>query len=140
LAGTPVFIGIGKDGSLSTVKESYLEAERALDVCHLDTPIVFEEDLRLEMILQSIPGAIKKEFSDRVLYRVLEEQELMDTIVVYLEKHTSLKETAAALHIHINTLHYRLKKFEMLTNLSLKEARDLTSLYLSLLFLDEYTK
>jgi carbohydrate diacid regulator len=140
LAGTPVFIGIGKDGSLSTVKESYLEAERALDVCHLDTPIVFEEDLRLEMILQSIPGAIKKEFSDRVLYRVFEEQELMDTIVVYLEKHTSLKETAAALHIHINTLHYRLKKFEMLTNLSLKEARDLTSLYLSLLFLDEYTK
>ncbi|MGM0836518.1 MAG: CdaR family transcriptional regulator [Bacillota bacterium] len=140
LAATSVFMGAGKDSTLSSVKESYLEAERALEVCNFDNPIVLEENLRLEMILQSIPKSIKKEFSERILNQVLGEQELMDTIVVYLEKHSSLKETAAELHIHINTLHYRLKKFETFTNLNLKEVRDLSSLYLSLLFLDEYTK
>lgn len=140
LAATSVFMGAGKDSALSSVKESYLEAERALEVCDFDNPIVLEENLRLEMILQSIPKSIKKEFSERILKQVHGEQELMDTIHVYLEKHSSLKETAAELHIHINTLHYRLKKFETLTNLNLKEVRDLSSLYLSLLFLDEYTK
>lgn len=140
LAATSVFMGAGKDSTLSSVKESYLEAERALEVCNFDKPIVLEENLRLEMILQSIPTSIKREFSERILNQVLGEQELMDTIHVYLEKHSSLKETAAALHIHINTLHYRLKKFETLTKLNLKEVRDLSSLYLSLLFLDEYTK
>ncbi|MBM7619800.1 carbohydrate diacid regulator [Bacillus tianshenii] len=140
LAVTSVFIGAGKDSTMSSVKESYLEAERALGVCNCDLPIVLEENLRLEMILQSIPKPIKEEFSGRILSQVLGEKELMDTIHVYLEKHSSLKETAAELHIHINTLHYRLKKFETLTNLNLKEVRDVTSLYLSLLFLDEHTK
>ena len=140
MTASSVFIGIGRDGTPSTVKESYLEAERALNECQFDKPIVFEEDLRLEMILQSIPKSIKGDFSERILLGVRGERELMETVKVYLEKNSSLKETAAALHIHINTLHYRLKKFETLTNLSLKEVSDMTSLYLSLLFLDEHTK
>lgn len=140
LAEAPVFMGIGKTGTSSTVKESYFEAERALDVCTTDAPIMFEEDLRLDMILHTVPATIKKDFTHRVLAAVLEEQELMETIKVLLEKNLSLKETAAELHIHINTLHYRLKKIESLTTLNLKEVRDLTSLYLSVLFLDDYPK
>jgi carbohydrate diacid regulator len=136
----PVFMGIGKAGSISSLKDSYLEAERALDVCSADSPLTFEEDLRLEMILQAIPAGIKKEFSHRLLSPILTEKELMETIRVYFSHHFSLKETAREMHIHINTLHYRLRKIESLTGLDLKKPHDLATLYLASLLLENSTK
>ncbi|WP_404448495.1 helix-turn-helix domain-containing protein [Sutcliffiella horikoshii] len=137
--GAPVFIGIGKAGSFSSLKDSYQEAERALNACSMDVPITFEEDLRLEMILQAVPVKVKKEFAQRLLSPVISEKDLFDTIQVYFTHHLSLKETAKAMHIHINTLHYRLRKVEMLTGLELKKPHDLTTLYLACILLDDST-
>lgn len=137
--GAPVFMGIGKAGNLSSLKDSYLEAERALNACSKDVPITFEEDLRLEMILQAIPVEVKKEFTQRLLSPVISEKDLFETIKIYFTHHLSLKETAKAMHIHINTLHYRLRKVEMLTGLELKRPHDLTILYLACILLDDST-
>ncbi|WP_237664796.1 CdaR family transcriptional regulator [Sutcliffiella horikoshii] len=137
--GATVFMGIGRAGSLSSLKDSYTEAERALDACSTDAPLTFEEDLRLEMILQAIPVEVKKEFSHRLLSPIIAEKELFETVQVYLTRHLSLKETAKEMHIHINTLHYRLRKVENLTGLELKKAHDLTTLYLAYLLLDDST-
>ncbi|UAL48168.1 helix-turn-helix domain-containing protein [Sutcliffiella horikoshii] len=137
--GAPVFMGIGKAGNFSSLKDSYLEAERALNACSMDVPITFEEELRLEMILQAIPVEVKKEFAQRLLSPVISEKDLFETIQVYFTHHLSLKETAKAMHIHINTLHYRLRKVEMLTDLELKKPHDLTTLYLACILLDDST-
>ncbi|MGD7054042.1 CdaR family transcriptional regulator [Sutcliffiella horikoshii] len=138
--GAPIFMGIGKACNYSSLKDSYLEAERALNACSMDVPITFEEDLRLEMILQAIPIEVKKEFAQRLLSPVISEKDLLVTIQVYFTYHLSLKETAKAMHIHINTLHYRLRKVEMLTGLELKKPHDLTTLYLACMLLDDSTK
>ncbi len=136
----PIFIGIGKLHTNALIKKSYQEADRALKACTPDMPLVLEEELRLEMVIQAIPSYIKEEFSYRLLYRILKENGLQETIQVYFANHLSLKETAVQLNIHINTLHYRLRKVESLTNLQLKSVHDLTTLYLALLFLEETTK
>ncbi|MCM3618658.1 helix-turn-helix domain-containing protein [Sutcliffiella horikoshii] len=137
--GTKVFMGIGNSGSFSSLKDSYTEAERALNACTMDGTLIFEEDLRLEMILQAIPVKVKKEFAQRLLTPILAEKELLDTIQMYFTHHLSLKETAQAMHIHINTLHYRLRKVENLAGLELKKPRDLTTLYLACALLEDST-
>lgn len=44
------------------------------------------------------------------------------------------------MHIHINTLRYRLSKLESLTNMKLDRPEDITAFYLALRFLDQHTK
>lgn len=136
----PVFLGVGQNTSSTNIQSSYQEAERALKTCTPEKPIVFDSDLRLEIMLQAIPLTEKTAFSSRILKSVLEENELLETLKTYFKSHLSLKDTAMMLHIHINTLHYRLRKIESLTNLQLKNVDDLTALNVSLHFLEETTK
>jgi carbohydrate diacid regulator len=137
--GAPVYMGVGKACKPSSLKDSYSDAERALNTCSVDVPITFEEDLRLEMILEAIPNKVKKEFALRLLSPVLSEKDLFETIQEYFSHHLSLKDTAQSMHIHINTLHYRLRKVESLTGLELKKPHDLTTLYLACILLDDST-
>ena len=51
-----------------------------------------------------------------------------------------LKETARALHIHINTFHYRLKRIEDLTRLNPRKLADLVTMHLAVSVLDKHTK
>lgn len=59
--------------------------------------------------------------------------DLLKTIAVYLSLNSSLKESAAFLHIHTNTLMYRLNRITEITGSSLKETDYRTSIYLDLL-------
>ncbi|MGQ0438451.1 PucR family transcriptional regulator, partial [Bacillus sp. B-TM1] len=65
---------------------------------------------------------------------------LMHTLRLFIDYNQSYKQTAQQLHIHINTLHYRLKKIEEYTGLDPKQFKDLNILYFSLLLLDNQTK
>ncbi|WP_407058211.1 helix-turn-helix domain-containing protein [Tigheibacillus jepli] len=47
----------------------------------------------------------------------------------------SASKTAASMHVHKNTLHYRLKRVEELTGLQLNKIDHLVMLYLGYLFL-----
>lgn len=59
--------------------------------------------------------------------------DFLKTIAVYLTLDGNLKEAAAFLHIHTNTLMYRLNRIAELTGRSLKETDYRTSVYLDLL-------
>jgi len=61
------------------------------------------------------------------------QSELLRTIAVYLSCNRDLKSTAAVLHIHLNTLHYRLNRITDLTGHHLKETQYMLSLYVDLL-------
>ncbi|WP_083711308.1 CdaR family transcriptional regulator [Domibacillus epiphyticus] len=136
---TPVRIGIGRIVESTDVAAGYAQAERALAAAAPNT-IVFEEDLRLDYCLQDINPDTRDEFVKRILQNVRNNKELLDTFHMFFKQNMSLKATAGALQIHINTLHYRMKKIEMFTGLDLKHFPDIVSLYLALRFLDEHTK
>lgn len=137
---TVVSIGIGSRVSPSQIQQSYHQAERALKSRKKDGELVFDEDLTLEMVLDDIKQHTKKEFVLRTIEPLIKEQELITTLQKLLQNDFNLKKTAQSLHIHINTLHYRLKKILELTNLNPRKTDDLFILYLALLFLDDYTK
>ncbi|UQZ34403.1 PucR family transcriptional regulator [Paenibacillus sp. PK3_47] len=59
--------------------------------------------------------------------------DLLKTVAVYLSLNGSLKESAAFLHIHTNTLMYRLNRITEITGKSLKETDYRTSVYLDIL-------
>ena len=45
-----VLIGAGKPAAAHLMKQSFQQAFRALKLAHADTPIVFDEDLTLELL------------------------------------------------------------------------------------------
>ncbi|WP_438496156.1 PucR family transcriptional regulator [Paenibacillus sp. IHBB 3054] len=59
--------------------------------------------------------------------------DLLKTIAVYLSLNGNLKASAAFLHIHTNTLMYRLNRIAEITGKSLKETDYRTSIYLDIL-------
>ncbi|CAM3810017.1 PucR family transcriptional regulator [Alkalicoccus chagannorensis] len=58
---------------------------------------------------------------------------LTGTLFVFLTKEGSVNEAAAALHIHVNTLSYRLRRVEEIAGVRLKDTAQRSGLYLDLL-------
>ncbi|ALC91196.1 carbohydrate diacid regulator [Bacillus sp. FJAT-18017] len=139
VSGCNAFIGIGPAAKPRDIQHAYLHAVRALKIASTANPIIFDEDLTLEMLLDALNPTLKREFLIRAIGSLLHEKELLQTIQELFVQNNSMKLTAASLHIHINTLHYRLKKIEDLTGLDLKKTNDMITLYLALLILEEQT-
>ncbi|AKL77269.1 MULTISPECIES: CdaR family transcriptional regulator [Bacillus] len=138
--GLPVTAGIGRIVPGERLTESYEQADKALSAGIGDKQAVFEEDLKLDMCLADITPRTRSEFSRRVLEHVLGREELLDTLRAFFDRQLSLKRTADDMHIHINTLRYRLSKLESLTNMKLDRPEDIAAFYLALRFLDQHTK
>ncbi|MDQ0339317.1 DNA-binding PucR family transcriptional regulator [Caldalkalibacillus uzonensis] len=57
---------------------------------------------------------------------------LVKTLNVYLNKDNNLNETAKALHIHVNTLNYRLKRIAEIGEINLRDPNQKMMLYIDL--------
>lgn len=134
-----VFIGAGTvENEPYQLHRSYHAARKALLVSKKQKVTTFYDQLTLEIALTEITEETRKIVVQRVLGNIIHDHELLETLKAYLMNNCSIKETAAVLHVHINTLHYRLKRINELTGLSLKDTENLVSFYLSLNFLNEY--
>jgi carbohydrate diacid regulator len=138
--GIRAFAGVGQCAAPSNLHQSYAQAERALKLARRNKGIIFDEELILEMVTGELTSEIKAEYIQRCIAPLLQEKELLETLVELFNHNHSLKNTAQSLHIHINTLHYRLKKIEEMSNLNPNNIHDLFCLYLAVLFLDEQPK
>jgi carbohydrate diacid regulator len=138
--GIHALAGVGQASESKEISNSYRQAERSLKIAKLNNTITFDEDLTLEMISEDINPKTKADFLMRTIGPLLMEEELLETLKELFKQNHSLKNTANKLHIHINTLHYRLKKVEELTQLKSNNIHNLVILYLGILFLDEQTK
>jgi carbohydrate diacid regulator len=139
--GIPAHCGVGQIVPSAHIKNSFRQAERALKIAkQKQKMIVFDEELTLEMIIDELNGKTKTEFIKRTIAPLLAEKELLETIKVFFQQNISLKNTAIAMHVHINTLHYRLKKIEEYTHLDTKNIHDLLNMYIAVLLLEENTK
>jgi len=135
--GIDAYAGVGQCAPPSNLHLSYSQAERALKMARKNRNIVFDEELTLEMITGELAPEVKGEYIQRTIGPIINEKDLLDTLAELFRQNHSLKKTAQSLHIHINTLHYRLKKVDELTGLNPTTIHDLFCLYLAVLFLDE---
>ncbi|MDQ1000637.1 carbohydrate diacid regulator [Neobacillus niacini] len=135
--GITSYAGVGQCAAPHNLHHSYAQAERALKLARRNRGIIFDEELIIEMVTGELTSDIKAEYIQRTIAPLLTEKDLLETLVELFKQNHSLKNTAQSLHIHINTLHYRLKKIEELTHLNPNSIHDLFCLYLAVLFLDE---
>jgi carbohydrate diacid regulator len=136
-------VGVGKTPGTHVIHRSYREAKKALKVAGKQGSIVFYEDLVIDIILEEVPVETQEEFLDRTIHTLIEQKELIETLQSYLRNNQSIKGTAAEMHLHINTLHYRLKQIKELTGIDPKETEGIVLFHLAMLFLkssDKYTK
>ncbi|MFF3460377.1 PucR family transcriptional regulator [Streptomyces sp. NPDC002730] len=79
------------------------------------------EDLStLESLLAGVPDDVRAAYSSRTLGRLLlsgraSHNMLLETLEVFLAHNCSWARTAEALHLHVNTVHYRIQRVEALT-------------------------
>ena len=132
LTHSHVKVGIGKVYPLHQMSESYKEATQALVVCSVERAVVFEEDLKLELLLLNSTKQQREEYVKRILGPILYDSELLGNLEIWLNSNRSMKDTADQLHIHKNTLKYRIKKIEQALQVDLHNIKDQSSLYIAL--------
>lgn len=135
--GISAYAGVGQCALPPKLHQSYEQAERALKIARRNRNIIFDEELTLEMITGELRSEIKSEYIQRTIGALLKEKDLLETLAELFRQNHSLKNTAQSLHIHINTLHYRLKRIEEMTQLNPGKIHDLLCLYLAVLLLDD---
>ncbi|MFD7326117.1 helix-turn-helix domain-containing protein [Streptomyces sp. NPDC059875] len=74
----------------------------------------------LRSLLAGVPADVRAVFRDTVLGPLLDEARssngmLLETLEVFLAHNCSWARTAEALHLHVNTVHYRVQRIESLT-------------------------
>ncbi|KGA98998.1 hypothetical protein AJ85_06860 [Alkalihalobacillus alcalophilus ATCC 27647 = CGMCC 1.3604] len=124
-------IGVSESVTTYSLKRAYHEASKAIKAATIEKGIIYSEELLLEIIGAEMEHSVKDEFLERVLGRLESEPELQGTLRSYLIHNQSIVDTAEALHIHKNTLHYRLKQIRELTGIDAKETLGLTLFYLA---------
>lgn len=128
--------------SIHGLSQSYLTAkaimESALNSALLsDQQVFFYHDHIIPVILNKIKDEPWCYQELRAPLEQLKQQDakgtLLKTLTVFFEQNCDLSQTCQVLHIHRNTLRYRLDKIERKTNLKINKISDLTRLYLALI-------
>ncbi|KGR91543.1 hypothetical protein CD30_05675 [Ureibacillus massiliensis 4400831 = CIP 108448 = CCUG 49529] len=136
---TAVNIGVGNKCEFYTLKDSYDKASIALTTAINECEeIVFEEDLTIELLLSEISDTKIQDFFERTIKPIIFDEELMLNLEMWLNSNGSLQEIANDLHIHKNTLKYRLKKIEKLLDIDINTSKNKLDLNLALYLYRKY--
>ncbi|OEH94330.1 PucR family transcriptional regulator [Bacillus solimangrovi] len=57
---------------------------------------------------------------------------LLETLETYLDKDCNINKASSALHVHVNTLNYRLKRISEISEIDLKDPNEKTTIYIDL--------
>lgn len=119
----------GLRGSLVGARYALASATPYADAARLDS---------LASLLAGIPAEVTAAFHERLLGRLVSNDRengvsLVDTLAAFLAHDGSWARTAKALHVHVNTVHYRVRRIEELTGRSLVRLADQADLRAALL-------
>ncbi|MGW4276813.1 PucR family transcriptional regulator, partial [Streptomyces seoulensis] len=92
----------------------------------------------LDTLLTGVPAEVRTAYSRTVLGPLLDPANasaaaLLDTLRIFLAHDGSWARTAEALHLHVNTVHYRIQRIEHFTGRDLSRLRDRLDLWAALL-------
>jgi hypothetical protein len=125
-------IGIGRTiGAIADVRHSLRDAE--LGVAHSRSGIVRFEDFDLGTFMVSeIPPDRLGPKVDEILSVLRANPPLHEAVRAYFDHDLDIAATAASLHMHRNSLRYRLARVEQLLGRSLKQPATIAAVYLAL--------
>ncbi|MEV0323754.1 PucR family transcriptional regulator [Streptomyces sp. NPDC050658] len=128
---------VPSSGDLARALEEARHAARLAELRPQRLALVTARDLDSHLLLLAgVPAEIRRTFRRRLLapledYDRTHNAELLPTLTAFLEHNGAWRSTAAELHIHVSTLHYRIGRIEQLTGRDLSHARDRVDLYLA---------
>jgi|SRR5690625_208696 len=129
-------IGIGREfHQFEGAEQAYEYATNALEVGKVLYPedFVYDYEALLLPILLSQLDPKENQLTDyyETLVAYDKSGELQTTLQLYIEQGDELHETAQKLHIHRNTLRYRLEKIACITGQDPRKTKDLLQLHIS---------
>ena len=127
--------GIGRPvASIAAVRDSLRDAELALERATTENAVVAFEDFDLGTLLlsEASPGRLEPKVAELVAV-LREHPALHETLVAYFDHELDVPATADALHLHPNSLRYRLTRIEELLGRSLKRPATIAELHIALL-------
>lgn len=138
----PLSVGVARPArAAESIPEAYKEAQGALGLgTRLFGPgrVTYYADLGLYRLLLTMQGTTELgAFYEETLGRLLESDrrgsgELMRTLEAYFAGRASPTEAAERLHVHRNTLLYRLRRIQTITGLDLEDPETRLALHLAL--------
>lgn len=121
-------------GAIEEARHARRLAEHRAGTCR----VVSSEELASHtVLLAAVPEELRRSYRSRLLGPIMEydarhHSDLVRTLTVFLEHSGSWNRCAARLHLHVNTLRYRIARIEQLTGRDLSSFGDQVDLYLAL--------
>ncbi|MER5753914.1 PucR family transcriptional regulator ligand-binding domain-containing protein [Streptomyces sp. NPDC002088] len=135
-------VGTGKPGTgAAGLRRSLEEAGHLLRIARLGSGTYrTADDAALSsylLLLASVPDEVRQLYRDRLIgvlerYDKQHRSDLIGTLTTFLDASGSWNRCADQLHVHVNTLRYRLHRIEQLTGHSLTTLRDRVDFCLAL--------
>lgn len=142
IPGVPFSWGIGKsEDGIMRFHDSYKKALSALEVAlksdESNRRVSFEDTQLNRLLLhlanhEEVKNITLSTIAPLIEYEESREIELIDTFIAYQNQNGNVSQAARVLNLHRQSLLYRLKKIESLTNLSLDNPDDVFLLNISI--------
>lgn len=133
-----VTVGVGQYyPDLGGLRKSFQDAQLALSVGSKvwgRGKVYHVKEVGMFITLANISQDRKAELAHQILHPLLRDQQLYKTVRLFLANGLNLTEAAKKLHIHRNTLIYRLDKTKKLINLDPRHFDDALQIKLGLMF------
>jgi purine catabolism regulator len=133
-------IGAGRAAlGVQDLRRSFLDAELAVKEAQRNGPGSFVEQSTMRLVswllAQADPDDARARAAE-VMKPLAGHSDLMATLRTYFASEMSVSDTARTLHLHKNSLRYRLRRIEHLMSRDLHDPLDVAELQLSLVVLD----
>jgi PucR-like helix-turn-helix protein/purine catabolism regulatory family protein/diguanylate cyclase with GGDEF domain len=137
----PIAAGISTPSAPAALRGALEQAEYSRRLAELRggavAVVTGEEVSSHVLLLAAVPDEVRRAFSTRVLGPVLEYDErnsagLRQTLQAYLDCSGSWSRTSELLHLHVNTVRYRIERVEQLTGRDLSRLEDRVDIFLAL--------
>ncbi|HYH32793.1 MAG TPA: PucR family transcriptional regulator ligand-binding domain-containing protein [Pseudonocardia sp.] len=141
LGHDPLAVGLSRPAATDALSGALQEARHARDLAALrpgPVHVVTGAEVTSHVaLLAAVPDEVRRAFATRVLEPVLAYDArtgagLRETLAAFLDCSGSWSRTAQRLHLHVNTVRYRIGRVEELTGRDLGEFADRVDVYLAL--------
>ncbi|GAA4548198.1 helix-turn-helix domain-containing protein [Amycolatopsis samaneae] len=141
LGAARLAVGVSRALDAAGLRSALHEARHARKLAELSpgraTVVAGDDVASHPVLLAAVPEELRRSFRARVLgpvlaYDAAHKSELVHTLRAFLRNSGSWTQTSAELHVHVNTLRYRISRIAELTGRDLASFPDRVDLYLAL--------
>ncbi|WP_256983594.1 PucR family transcriptional regulator [Rhodococcus sp. 15-649-2-2] len=141
LIGSGTTIGVSAPTAAADIRSAIEEARYARRLAEgrgADCSVVGHDELAtLTILLANVPDDVRRMFTSRLLDPLTEyddqhNSDLIATLSVYLDTNGAWTRCAEQLHMHVNSVRYRMQRIEELTGRDLSRLEDRIEFYLAL--------